>query len=120
MTRTIYTDKDSVPMKIYTGVRNYWTLTVTNDDGTVLNATGYTFACQVRDKPGGKLLATMAWDITDIATGVLIMEITKANSLLMGERSGVYDVLQLETADATNVLRLYGGAAEITPVVTEV
>ena len=120
MTKIILTSKDSVPLRIYAGVKNSWEVSMFNDDETELDATGFSYFCQVRDRPGGKLLATMTIDLTDIATGVFTMTLTQANSSLIGERSGTYDVLQQEDIAPTNVVRLYGGDVEIIPVTTVV
>lgn len=120
MAKVTYTSKDSVPMRIYTGVRNTWQISLFNDDGSPLNATGYSYFCQVRDKPGGKLLAEMAMDLSQIAVGVITMNLTAVNSGLIGARSGKYDILQREDADHTNVVPLFGGDAEIIPVNTEI
>lgn len=120
MTKVILTSKDSVPLRIYAGVKNDWTVSMFNDDGTVLDATGFSYFCQVRDRPGGKLLATMTVDLTDIATGVFTMTLSAANSALLGERSGSYDVVQQEDIALTNIVRLYGGDVEIIPVNTVV
>lgn len=120
MTKTTFTSKESVPMRIYSGVVNSWQISMFNDDGTPLNATGFSYFCQVRDEPGGKLLASMSIDLTNIATGVFTMSLSAANSALIGTRSGVYDILQREVATPTNVVRLFGGDSEIIPVSTEI
>ena len=120
MTTYTYSSKDSVPFRIFAGVRNRWTISLQNNDGSAKNATGYSMYCQLRDKPGGKLLADMEMDDTDIATGVYVMSHEAVESALLGARSGVYDILFREDADHTNVVRLFGGRVEIIPVVTEV
>lgn len=120
MTKETYTSKDKVPMRIFTGVRNSWQISMFNDDGSPLNATGFSYFCQIRDKPGGKLLASMVIDLSQIAVGVFTMSLTAANTALIGARAGVYDILQQENATPTNVVRLFGGEVEIVPVITEV
>jgi hypothetical protein len=120
MAKITYTSKDKVPMTIYTGVKNSWQLELFHDDGTPLDATGYSYFCQVRAKPGGKLLAEMDIDLSQIAVGILTMSLTAVNSALIGARSGTYDILQREDADHTNVVPLFGGDAEIIPVSTEI
>ena len=119
MSKVTYTSKDQVPMRIFAGVKNEWQVNMFENDGvTPVDATGYHFFCQVRDKPGGKLLASMTVGLTDIAIGIFTMSLAAADSALIGERSGVYDILQQEDAVLTNIVRLYGGKVEIIPVTT--
>jgi hypothetical protein len=120
MATKTYTSKDEVPMRIWAGVLNTWRLAMFNDDGSVLNATGYVYYCQVRDEPGGNLLAQLAMDLDHVNIGIVTMTLSKTDSVNLGVRSGVYDVLQEETATPTNLTRLYGGTVEIIPVITEV
>jgi len=120
MAKIIYTSKDQIPMHIYAGVINSWQLSLFKDDGSPLDATGYSYFCQVRDKPGGKLLITMDVNLDQIAVGIITMSLTAVNSAVLGARAGVYDVLQQEDAVPTNIVRLYGGEVEIIPVITEI
>jgi len=120
MTQTVYTSTENVPLRVFVGVRNPWTLQVLNDDGTEKDLTGYTFYGQVRDKPGGRLLAEFTIDDSYLSTGVLPVELTKADSEAIGINGGVYDILQVEDADETNVLRLFGGDVTTELVATEI
>ena len=115
-----YTSNDNIPMKIFTGAVFSRSITLAEDDGSVLDATGYTMFCEIRDRPGGKLLATLSVDDTDIATGVFVASLAAADSLLVGERSGVYDVLLQQDNTHANVQRLFGGIVEFIPGPTEV
>jgi len=110
--------RDAVPWKIYEGTRNTRTCAFKENDGvTAKDLTGYTYHCQVRDRAGGKLLVTCTITTTH-ASGLVSIEIPKTTDL--GVRAAVYDLLQIEDADETNLLLVLRGACEIVPTVTEV
>lgn len=120
MTQTVYTSKENVPLRVFAGVKNSWTLEFVNDDGSAKDISGYSFYGQIRDRNGGRLLATLTFDESQLADGILPFSISKADAEAIGGNSGVYDILQEEDADTTNVVRLFGGDVEIVPTVTVV
>lgn len=118
MTQTVYSSKEEVPLRVYAGVKNSWTLEFKNDDGSAKDISGYSFYGQVRDRTNGKTLADLDFDESQLADGILPFSISKSDSENIGASAGVYDILQEEDADTTNVVRLFGGEVEIVPIVT--
>jgi len=118
MAKKIMTSKDKVPLRVLLGVKNDWTNTFTNEDGSAQVLTGYTFHCQLREKPGGKVLASMTFDLATLATGIVPMSLSVADTEDIGETSGTYDILRKETATPTNIIHVYGGEVEFVPLST--
>ena len=113
MTQTVYTSKEEVPIRVIVGVKNNWTLEFKNDDGSPKDISGYSFYGHIRDKEGGKQLAAFTFDQTQLANGILPFSISKSASESIGAMAGVYDILQEEDADTTNVVLLFRGDVEI-------
>ena len=119
MAKTVFNSTEDVPLRIFAGVKNSWTLEFTEDDGeTPKDMSGYSFYSQVRDRPGGDLLADLVFDKSSLTNGVLAISLSKTASEDVGADSGEYDILQEEDADTTNVVRLFGGDVEIRKIVT--
>lgn len=93
------------------------TVTVTNDNGDIVNLTGYTAHGQIRKH----YTSTTAYDITvsfddDRTNGQLYLEVFRETTTAMEPGRYVYDV---ELTDATDVRsRLIEGIATVTPSVT--
>ena len=119
MAKKILTSKDKVPLRVMLGVKNDWINRFTNADGSAQDLTGWSYFCQLRDKPGGKLLGTLSFDLTNLATGLVPMTISAANASLIGEGTGTFDVVRWEDADHTNRLHSYGGDVEFILLSTE-
>lgn len=120
MTQTVYASTEDVPLRVRAGVKNSWTLEFYNDDGTAKDMSGYTFYGQIRDRANGQNLADLVFDTSNLASGILPFSLSKANSALIGAGQGVYDILQEEDADDTNLVFLFGGGVEVIAVHTEV
>ena len=110
--------RDAVPWKIYEGTKNTRTCAFKENDGvTAKDLTGYTYHCQIRDSAGGNLIVTGTITTTH-ASGIVSITIPAATSF--GVCSAVFDLLQVEDADSTNLLLVLRGECEIVPTVTEV
>lgn len=93
------------------------TVTVTNDDGTVVNLTGYTANGQIRKH----YASTTAYNITtsfeaDRSTGILYLDVLRETTTIMPAGRYVYDV---EITDSNDVRsRLIEGIVTVSPSVT--
>lgn len=81
---------------IHQGATWYFTMTVYDENDTAENLTGYSAVMQVRDKPGGKLLATFSTANTLIAaldsTGKIAITVPAETTKTYTWRNGVYDI----------------------------
>lgn len=114
------TSRDSVPMRIFSGVLNQWTISFLTDAGQPIDLTGYTYHCDIREFSGGPKIASLDFDLANLATGVLGLSLSMASSEAIGTKRGFYDILQRETATPTNTQRVYGGEVELLPIYTEI
>jgi len=95
------------------------TLTVTNDDGTATNLTGYTAAGQIR-KHYSSSTATATFTVSfssDRSDGKVVIELPKATTGSIDAGRYVYDVELTSSGDKTT--RLVEGIVTITPQVTK-
>ena len=112
--------KDAVPWIIEIGKKNERTLTITETDESPKDLTGYSFFCEIRARGGGRLLVTVSVDETDIATGVVILEVSKEAGEAVGRIKGVYSVMMQEDADKPNTICLFRGDVTFIKLATEV
>lgn len=93
------------------------TLTLKDDNDTVINITNDTFRGQVRKQHSSTdIQASFNFVITDGANGVVSWALTPTQTEAMGNGKFVYDVEWVK-ADTT-VVRLLEGVADTTPEVT--
>lgn len=118
MTTKRKVDQGKVPWEIITGVKNRRVVEITSN-GSVVPLTGYSFYSQIRDAENGKLLADVDIAVTALE-GKLELSVSAANSELIGSRGGVYDVLKVNDADATDIEFLFGGDVTLRAAHTEV
>lgn len=93
-------------------------LTVTNDDGTATNLSGYTAAGQIR-KHYTSSTVTATFDVTfsvDRSDGLITISLSKATTGGITAGRYVYDVEITSSGDKTT--RLVEGIATVTPQVT--
>jgi hypothetical protein len=94
------------------------TIIVTDDDDVVIPLTGYVVFCEIRDRPGGSLIASPTISVTP-ASGQIYISLTPAQTKEIGAERGVYDVLIVDQDDQTNVRPVLMGEVKIWPQVTK-
>lgn len=62
--------------------------------GVVTNLTGYTFAAQIRSKPNGYIMVEFAADLTNAATGVVVLTAPAAITQAIRLEEAWWDVQQ--------------------------
>jgi hypothetical protein len=101
----------------------YFNVTYQNPDGTPINLTGYTAACQLRSLPSSAsavlTLTTQNGGITITAgTGLVALRATAAQTMAIDEGNYVYDVEIYSPANPAVVTRLVQGQITVSAEVT--
>ena len=91
-------------------------LRLTDVNGTPVDLTGYTVKMELRDRPGGKLLATPTLTITP-ATGQINIVLAKTATVLITQPVVVYSIVL--TTPATEAVILLRGEVNVEPRVTQ-
>ena len=88
-------------------------------DGSPANLTGYTPRAQIRDRPGGTLLATLTTGVVGLPTDGIIsyaLTVTQTRALAAAEPGMVWD-LEVDAGD-TQTTTVAAGTVTICPEVT--
>ena len=101
----------------------YFTITYENPDGTPINITGYTAACQLRSLPNSPsavltLTTANAGIAITGATGLVSIRATATQTGLIDEGDYVYDLEITAPAPGSVVTRLIQGQATVSAQVT--
>jgi hypothetical protein len=104
-------------VEIYIGALWPLTITLTDDNDVPIPLTGYYVYCEIRDKEGGRILATPTVTITP-GSGQIYLSLTPTQTKTFGAGKAVIDVLLIEIADPTNIRPLLRGAVTIFPQIT--
>jgi hypothetical protein len=93
------------------------TITLKDDNGTVVNLTGNTFAGQIRTSAiSGTIAGTFTFAITNASGGVFSWKMTATDSALLPAQQCVYDVEMTQASG--DVVRLLEGFVNIKSNVT--
>ena len=104
-------------VEIYCGSLFPLSLTLTDDNDVVVNLTGYAAYCEIRDRPGGNLLATPTVQVTP-GSGQVYIFLTPAQTKAFGAARASIDVVLIEIADPTNVRPILRGDVSVFPQIT--
>jgi hypothetical protein len=101
----------------------FFNVTYQNPNGTPINLTGYTAACQLRSLPSSPsavlTLTTQNGGITiTAATGVVALRATAAQTMAIDEGNYVYDLEIYSPANPSVVTRLVQGQITVSAEVT--
>jgi hypothetical protein len=101
----------------------YFNVTYQNPNGTPINLTGYTAACQLRSLPNSPsavlTLTTQNGGITITPlTGVVALRATAAQTMAIDEGNYVYDLEIYSSANPSVVTRLVQGQITVSAEVT--
>ena len=90
-------------------------ITKTLADGTPVDLTGYTPTGQIRSIADNSLILSFTFDVTDIATGKIIAELSKAQTSATETQTYKYDIF----IDGATTERLLYGTIPIDDAVTQ-
>lgn len=83
-------------IRFHQGATWSFTLTLTDDNGTAIDLTGYTAKMQIRDLPGGTVFETLetggAGIVITAATGEIALTFTAAETAALTISRGMYDL----------------------------
>lgn len=108
------TEPAKLDLMLYAGDSFARTFTLKDSNGVAIDLTGLTGRAQVRDRPGGKLLASFTVVVTPL-TGTIEVSLTATQTRAL-TNGGVWD-LELDGGD-TNTHTIVAGKVKICPDVT--
>jgi len=73
MANTLDFEPALVPIRAREDSTISWPLSFVDEAGAALNMTGRTFTSQITDKAGDAVLVTGSFDYTDVATGIIVV-----------------------------------------------
>lgn len=115
MTTYDYTP-DELVVVIRRGDTLHWVLSIT-EDGSAVNAAGWTVEGQIRSTPDAGTAIDMAVDSTNAASGIFVLSVSEADSQTAGT-SWVFDI-QVTTDDTPpQVITIAKGSWNADPDVT--
>ena len=92
-------------------------VSLTNDDQTTINVTGYSFAAQIRKSYySANPVANLTITVTDAATGNIKLSMTSANTANVRAGRYLYDLIMTDTGGVKT--RVIEGIITVTPQVT--
>ena len=97
------------------------TLTYEDSDTNPISLVGYRAHMQVRTRFGSAVLIDLSSDAGDITLGGVtgVIEVrAKASATALVKRNAVYDLHLIATDDPDEVVRVFGGAINLTKAVT--
>ena len=122
MAETIEYDvhKDDYDMDVYQGEDWECAMTYTDDSGVAVDLSGYTGKMEIREKPGGSIMITLASGsgITLNASGEIGLELTHAQTAALDSTQARYDLKLMHTSGST-ITPLIKGNFNVTRQITE-
>lgn len=93
-------------------------LDLTNDDGTVINVTNYTFSSSIRKSyHSSAVAANLTVTIHDAANGNVVLSLNSATTANIKSGRYLFDVKQIDASNTTT--RLVEGVVTVLPQVTK-